>query len=140
MRGTAAGCIVDIATRVTALRLLASCARLSGATSIYRNTMKQHAFATLATLILSGAFTLAQAQTSTATTPSATDTAATPSTSTSGTMSSKTAAQTLEEAKKACKSEATKDAQQDCMKKAQADFKASKAQAKPDAQAEMPKK
>lgn len=90
----------------------------------------KHAFASLATLILSGAFTLAQAQTATATTPSTTDTAT--STSTSGTMSSKDAAQSLADAKKACKSEATKEAQQDCMKKAQDDFKAAKPEAKSD--------
>jgi hypothetical protein len=39
-------------------------------------------------------------------------------------MSNKDAAKAHEEAKKACKAESTKQAQQDCLKKAQEDFQA----------------
>jgi len=93
--------------------------------------MKLQALSTLTALMLTGALGLAQAQTSSSTTTT-TDPATAPSTTTTSpsqgaALSSKDAAHALEEAKKACKSEATKQAQQDCMKKAQDDYKAAKA-------------
>jgi maltose-binding protein MalE len=87
--------------------------------------MKLPVLSTLTALMLSGAFAV-QAQTSTGT---STDTSTSPSTSSSttgsATASSKDGAQALEQAKKACKSETSPQAQQDCMKKAQDDYKAS---------------
>ena len=87
--------------------------------------MKLPVLSTLTALMLSSTFAV-QAQTSTGT---STDTSTSPSTSSSttgaSTMANKDAAQALEQAKKACKGETSAQAQQDCMKKAQDDYKAS---------------
>ena len=93
----------------------------------------------LTALIVASALSLAQAQTSSSRTSAPTNAATPPSTTTTppattpaspspsptgSAMSNRDAAHALEEAKKACKSEATQQAQQDCVKKAQDDYQA----------------
>jgi hypothetical protein len=101
--------------------------------------MKPSVLSTLTAVALSGAFAVAHAQTSTGT-----GAAADTSTSAQGaaTMSNKDAAQALESAKKACKAETSPQAQQDCMKKAQDDYKASmklRSETKGGVKADVPK-
>jgi len=90
--------------------------------------MKPTVLSTLTAVMLSSVFAVAQAQTSSSTSAAtdATTPAATSTTQGSATVTSnKDAAHALEEAKKACKAETSAQAQQDCMKKAQDDYKAS---------------
>jgi len=113
--------------------------------------MKLHPIPTLTALLVSGALSLAQAQTPgagstgaplnattspsttpvtppsplNATPPSTTPMSppvTTPNKSAGSSMSNRDAAATLEEAKKACRNQPTQQAQQDCMKRAQDDF------------------